>query len=47
MKQIGDSIRLRELQRGLAIELAGRHTIPKSTVTHPKGVIVPGDPFLD
>jgi hypothetical protein len=30
----------------LAEECAARHHTPKSTVTHPKGVIVPGDPFM-
>jgi hypothetical protein len=30
----------------LAMELAVRHRIPKSTVRHPAGVIVPGDRFM-
>jgi hypothetical protein len=30
----------------LIAQLAGRHTSPKSTVDHPKGVIVPGDAFM-
>ena len=29
-----------------AEEAAQRHRIPKSSVTHPAGVIVPGDPFM-
>lgn len=34
-----------ELAR-FAEEAAARHRIPKATVTHPKGVIVPGNPFM-
>jgi hypothetical protein len=30
----------------LAAECAARHRIPKSTVTHPAGVIVPNDDFM-
>lgn len=30
----------------LAEECAARHRTPKATVTHPKGVIVPGDEFM-
>lgn len=30
----------------LAAECAARHHIPKSTVEHPAGVIVPGDEFM-
>ncbi len=30
----------------LAEELAARHRTPKSLVTHPTGVIVPGDEFM-
>lgn len=30
----------------LAARLAARHVIPKSTVTHPAGVIVQGDAFM-
>lgn len=38
---------LNEIQiRLMAAELAARHRIPKSTVTHPKGVIVQGDEFM-
>lgn len=30
----------------MAEDAAARHRIPKSTVEHPKNVIVPGDPFM-
>ena len=30
----------------LAEQCAARHRMPKSTVTHPPGVIVPDDPFM-
>lgn len=33
-------------QRWMAMELAARHRIPKATVTHPQGVIVPGNALL-
>ncbi len=33
-------------QQMMAAEVAARHRTPKSTVTHPPGVIVPGDPFM-
>lgn len=32
--------------RAMAEEAAARHRIPEATVTHPKGVIVPGDEFM-
>lgn len=39
--------RWEELQfNRLMEECAARHRTPKATVTHPKGVIVPGDPFM-
>lgn len=40
---------MRELtpyEQQLAAELAARHRIPKATVAHPRGVIVPGDDFM-
>jgi Zn finger protein HypA/HybF involved in hydrogenase expression len=40
---------MRELsarERLMATELAERHRIPKATVSHPQGVIVPGDEFM-
>jgi hypothetical protein len=37
---------LTPFERVLAEQCAARHRIPKATVEHPKGVIVPGDPFM-
>jgi len=37
---------LTPLEQMLALQLAARHQIPKATVEHPAGVIVPGDPFM-
>lgn len=37
---------LTSFERELAAQCAERHRTPKSTVTHPAGVIVPGDDFM-
>jgi len=34
------------IEQLLAAQCAERHRIPKALVEHPKGVIVPGDPFM-
>ncbi len=34
------------LIRSLVADLVARHEIPKATVQHPAGVIVPGDDFM-
>lgn len=35
-----------DINAQFAEQAAARYRIPKSTVTHPAGVIVPGDPFM-
>src|SRR5437764_7633295 len=44
--RIKENIMHETLSRILVAQMIARHHIPKSTVTHPKGVIVQGDEFM-